>query len=469
MSLRALLVLIGAFLCLAIGVGLYVAGHEPGPVLKVARPDAVGQSGLVFDASVDTLGSRLTRFDVVLEQGLTRHAVFTLASPGDASIVQDTPERTAISTTVPVSALPGLRDGPATLRIDAGRRILFGLREASTTLNRQVTVQLTAPVLKVMSNHHYIRRGGAEAVVYWVTPPDVTSGVMVGERFYPGFEASGVAGGRTTDPSLKIAFFALAFDQDLNSRIRLYARDAAGNASESDFPFRALPAEFATSRVELDDRFLSKVVPAILEATPDFTANGSGSDSLAAFLEINRALRARNAEQIAEFAGDTSPEWLSKGAFARLSRSSSEAVFADHRTYLYGGREVDRQVHLGVDLASTRQAPVTSSQAGRVLLARYLGIYGNCVILDHGMGVQSLYAHLSSMDVEKGDRVDRGEVIGRSGATGLAGGDHVHFTVLVGGTPVNPIEWWDPAWVRNRVERKLVEAGILESARPRSR
>ena len=71
------------------------------------------------------------------------------------------------------------------------------------------------------------------------------------------------------------------------------------------------------------------------------------------------------------------------------------------------------------------------------------------------MGVASLYGHLSSVEVKAGDTVDAGQVLGRSGMTGLAGGDHLHFTMLVGGRPVNPVEWWDPHWIEDRVERKL--------------
>ena len=82
-----------------------------------------------------------------------------------------------------------------------------------------------------------------------------------------------------------------------------------------------------------------------------------------------------------------------------------------------------------------------------MLNASWLGIYGNCVIIDHGMGVQSLYGHLSSFDVKVGDTVTRGQIVGRSGMTGLAGGDHLHFTMLVGGRMVNPVEWWDPHWI----------------------
>jgi murein DD-endopeptidase MepM/ murein hydrolase activator NlpD len=136
-----------------------------------------------------------------------------------------------------------------------------------------------------------------------------------------------------------------------------------------------------------------------------------------------------------------------------------EAGFADQRTYVYQGEDVDRQVHLGFDLASTMAAPVLVANRGRVLHAGWLGIYGNCVIVDHGMGLQSLYAHLSSLEVAVGDIVERDQSLGRSGATGLAGGDHLHFTMLLGGNAVTPVDWWSTQWVQDRVLRKLIDAG----------
>jgi murein DD-endopeptidase MepM/ murein hydrolase activator NlpD len=142
-----------------------------------------------------------------------------------------------------------------------------------------------------------------------------------------------------------------------------------------------------------------------------------------------------------------------------MGNSQVEANFADYRTYMYRGQEVDRQVHLGFDLASTAASPLVASNSGKVVHAGWLGIYGNCVIIDHGMGVASLYGHLSSIEVKAGDGVKRGQQIGRSGMTGLAGGDHLHFTMLVHGRAVNPVEWWDPHWIADRIDRKLREAG----------
>ena len=92
------------------------------------------------------------------------------------------------------------------------------------------------------------------------------------------------------------------------------------------------------------------------------------------------------------------------------------------------------------------------------MLARYFGIYGNTVVIDHGYGLMSLYGHLSSIAVEPGQQVDRAQQIGRSGATGLAGGDHLHFTMLLQGLPVNPREWWDAHWLHDRLKLKLGDA-----------
>jgi murein DD-endopeptidase MepM/ murein hydrolase activator NlpD len=201
------------------------------------------------------------------------------------------------------------------------------------------------------------------------------------------------------------------------------------------------------------------VIPAIAAGTPDMNLSTTPGDLAASFLRVNGDLRRRNAQTIAELTKMTSPEMLWKDAFQALGNASVEAGFADNRTYTYGGEEIDRQVHLGFDLAVTRQIPVLAANTGIVVYAANLGIYGNCVIIDHGLGVQSLYGHLSSIDVQEGARVEKGHMLGRSGMTGLAGGDHLHFAMLVNGQAVNPVEWWDPKWMQDRVLRKIAEAG----------
>jgi len=466
MSLKTILLSVAVLLVVAGGAAYYLAGQEPGPLVTIHGPSVMGRSAdATFDASVDMMGTRLTRIEARLEQAGKQFPVFSLASPGDARFVQETPDRMRMTRAVVSSQFGGLKDGTARLVIAAERTVLFGLRRAESTTFRDVKVRLTPPSITVVSTHHYVKLGGAELIVYRVAPPDVSSGVQVGDRYYPGFPAAGVGASKSPDPTLRLAFFSLAFDQDVDTRMTLVARDEAGNTVLADFDHKTFPDKFARSRVPVDDTFFGRVVPPILQATPGLKMpTGTPEERLAAFLGINGDVRRKNAEQIESIARESGPEMLWRGPFRRMARAASAAMFADHRTYVYGDREVDRQVHLGVDLASVRGAEVTAANAGRVMYAGYLGIYGNCVILDHGMGVQTLYAHLSTMDVERGDSVKSGEAIGRSGMTGLAGGDHVHFTTLLAGRPVNPVEWWDPHWIADRIDRKLFEAGLIADA-----
>jgi len=465
MSLKTILLLVAVLLVVAGGVVYYLAGQEPGPLVTPHGPAALGSGATQLDVSVETMGTKLTGLTVRLEQGNQQFPVFALDAPGDAKFAQETPDRMRLTKPIPAKSFSGLKDGPARFVITAERQVLLGLRRAVSTTVHEIKVRLTPPTLSVVSTHHYIKLGGAEMIVYRVAPPDAASGVAVGDRFYPGFPTSGIKGAKTTDPTLRVAFFALMFDQDTSTPMKLVAHDSAGNSASAEFDHKTFTDRFHRSRVPVDDAFLSRVVPAILQATPDLKlAAGTPEERVQAFLAINGDLRRKNAAFIEATARDTAADMLWKGPFRRMARAASAAVFADHRTYVSGNREIDQQVHLGVDLASTKGAAVAAANSGRVAFAGPLGIYGNCVIIDHGMGIGSLYAHLSKMDVEKGDTVQAGEAIGNSGMTGLAAGDHLHFTTLVDGRPVNPVEWWDPHWIMDRIDRKLFEAGITADA-----
>jgi murein DD-endopeptidase MepM/ murein hydrolase activator NlpD len=301
-----------------------------------------------------------------------------------------------------------------------------------------------------------VNHGGSEMVVYRTTPPGVASGVRVGDVEYPGFPLAGAEAGT---PGIKIAFFALLPDQDLKTRIEAFARDEAGNETKAMFVDDVFEKPIKKSRIEIDDDFINRTVPDIIAHSPELKMCGPSGDLLADFLKVNGELRRTNADEIAAFAKQTAATKLWKEPFVQLGNSKVEAGFADHRTYIYKGKEVDQQVHLGFDLAVTTHVPVAAANEGVVVNASWVGIYGNCVIIDHGLGVQSLYGHMQSFDVKVGDKVMRGQTIGRSDSTGLAGGDHVHFTMLVGGRMVNPVEWWDPHWIQDRVDRKLSDAG----------
>jgi murein DD-endopeptidase MepM/ murein hydrolase activator NlpD len=445
-------------LALVVAVGAWFwAGRSEGPRLELRQPaQYIGQSG-TLELIAEAPGGQFTRLDVSIEQGGRTLPLFSVDQPQPGQVRQDSADRLYVMRPIGKNAVPELQSGPARIVVQAARPVLYGFREAVSETARDVEVKLDPPRVGVLSTIHYVNLGGAEFVVYSTTPADVESGVRVGDRDYPGFPASGA--GITADASAKVAFFGLLHDQDLTTPVQVYARDAAGNEAVAPLGHRAFPKAFQRSRIPLDDAFLQKVVPAIAATTPDMKLSTAPDDLLASFLRINGELRRRNNETIQELARKTAPQMLWSGIFTPLVNASVEARFADNRTYVYDGKEVDRQVHLGFDLAVTERIPVLAAQAGRVLHAGDLGIYGNCVIVDHGLGVQSLYAHLSSMDVKEGDTVTNGQQLGRSGTTGLAAGDHLHFTMLLHGRPVNAVEWWDPKWTADRVTRKINEAG----------
>ncbi|HEY5619051.1 MAG TPA: M23 family metallopeptidase [Vicinamibacterales bacterium] len=458
--MRALLRFLTFLLMLALiagGAAWFWAGRAEGPRIEVRQPDKFIGQATPLDLVIESPGGQFARVEAAIEQNGRSYPVFTLAQPSQANVRQESADRIYVMRPIGKRDVPELQAGRARLVVRAARPVLFGFREAESEVSRDVEVRLEPPRVAILSTFHYINHGGAEFVVYRATPADVESGVHVGDQIYPGFPASGA--GIRADDSTRVAFFALLHDQDLKAPVSIYARDAAGNESSTPLDHMPFAKPFARSRIEIDDVFLQRVVPSIAAETPEMQLSTAPEDLVASFLRINGELRMRNNQTIADVARKTAPEMLWKDAFQPLGNAAVESRFADNRTYFYKSKEIDRQVHLGFDLAVTQRIPVVAANNGIVLFAGYLGIYGNCVILDHGLGVQSLYAHLSSMDVKPGDRVEKGRQLGRSGTTGLAGGDHLHFTMLVNGRPVNAVEWWDPKWMQDRVLRKIAEAG----------
>jgi murein DD-endopeptidase MepM/ murein hydrolase activator NlpD len=431
------------------------AGNAPGPSLQFLQPTVVGRLGeLVLE--IESPAGELNSLEVTLDQGDQSFTVFDMGA-GDAGLEREGDDRLYLRQPLGREQYETLKQGEATLTAHAVRPVLFGYREAESEVSHSFDVNLRPPIANVQSQFHYINHGGSEMVVYRVSPAPARSGVRVGDDEYPGYPAAG-AGIAGADDTLFVAFFALTWDQDLNTPINVFAVDELGNESSAQFDKRRFEQEFRHSTINITDDFLERVVPPILQNTPEFEVDDP-TDLVAAYVQINSEMRRENDAYIASLAEKTSPEILWDGPFLQLINTAVESGFADQREYVYKGQVIDHQTHLGFDLASVAAAPVTAANSGVVVHAGWLGIYGNCVIIDHGMGLQSLYAHLSSIEVGVGDPVDKRQELGRSGSTGLAGGDHLHFTMLLNGQAVSPIDWWSSQWVEDRILRKLREAG----------
>jgi murein DD-endopeptidase MepM/ murein hydrolase activator NlpD len=302
------------------------------------------------------------------------------------------------------------------------------------------------PAVTILSTAHNINQGGAGLVVYTVSEPVEKTGVTVGELFFPGHrQASGTY----------LCLFAFPHDMKPATFVpKVLATDAAGNERLAGIYYHLNSKPFPTDRIEVSRNFLeSKIVPDFQHYYPAIT------DPMELFLKVNREMREQNTDALLDFGQQTTGQPLWNGVFMRQPNAAVPGFFAQARTYYHAGQAIDRQTHLGIDLASTAQAPVPAANAGAVVFADELGIYGNCVVIDHGLGLQTLYGHLSQISVQKGETVSKGQIVGRTGATGMAGGDHLHLSVLIAGQQVNPLEWWDPNWLKNNISDKLALAG----------
>ncbi|MBW1821881.1 MAG: M23 family metallopeptidase [Deltaproteobacteria bacterium] len=340
----------------------------------------------------------------------------------------------------------GITDGRAVFRMVVWDYSWRGWFHGNRTyLEKDINIDTKPPELEVLSMSHNINQGGAGLVIYRISEPCRRSGAYVGGTFFPGFS------GYFKDTNLLMAFFALSHLQGPGVEIFIKAVDNAENMARAGFLHYINKRKFKNDVIKISDRFLNWKMPEF--AVP--AQQKSKISMLDRFLEVNRKLRKENFKIIKEIAKKSENVLYWDGAFSRLPNSARRAGFGDRREYKYKARIIDHQVHLGIDLASIAHSPVPASNRGKILFAGPLGIYGKTVIIDHGFGLMSMYSHLNGFNVKKNQLVSRDDIIGSTGTTGLAGGDHLHFGILVHNTFVNPIEWWDAAWIKNNITNKI--------------
>lgn len=362
-------------------------------------------------------------------------------------VSRDFPAGTA--TTEEAISLGGanLQEGPFEVRITAVDHSPFRFGKGNA-LEKVLAFEYDnkPPAVTILSTAHNINQGGAGLVVYSISEAVEKTGVSVGGLFFPGHR----------QPSGNyLCLFAFPHDMNPTAFVpKVLATDPAGNERLAGIYYHLNPKPFPTDRIEVSQRFLEgKIVPDFQHYYPDVT------DPLELFIKVNREMREQNIRALFGFGQQTAERPLWEEVFLRQPNAAVPGFFAQARTYYHAGQIIDRQTHLGIDLASTAQAPVPAANAGTVIFAEELGIYGECVVIDHGLGLQTLYGHLSQIAVQAGDTVSKGQIVGRTGATGMAGGDHLHLSVLIAGHQVNPLEWWDPNWLKNNISEKLIQAG----------
>ncbi len=417
---------------------LTVGENDPPRIVVEGDPVMIGKQKLLTAAFSDR-GTGLRHTEIVITQDSRPRLVSSIDYPEKG--VRDKP----VSVAVDAAALK-LHDGPATLTITA---VDYSLWKNRTVVERPASIDFLPPQIFQLNPANHINPGGACVVAYRLSETASTTGVQAGNLFYPASPVT-LAG----KPGY-VAYFALPLDAIQSSpQIRIMARDQAGNETVSGIPTLILKRKFRSDTMVLSDAFLGQKMPEFQASTPLLR----GKTPIETFTYVNTQLRADNLQTIQSVCKKSEPRQLWQDTFLRMKNAAPMALFGDRRTYFYGGKAVGDSVHTGVDLASLAHAPIEAANAGVVRFTGELGIYGNAVIIDHGLGLATLYAHLSAIQVRPEQTVKRGEIIGSSGATGLAGGDHLHFGVAINGQFVDPREWWDPHWIEDNVTKKMAAA-----------
>ncbi len=419
-------------LCVGGGLAYFLMKDMEGPSIQISPDNGRASASQSITVSLHDEGSEVKSVSVsVRKNNVSTHL---------ANQTFDPPTKNAEFTFNFEDAK--LRDGAFELEIKATDTSMAGFGKGnSTTRLFPMRYDSIPPRLSVNTVPPYIYRGGAGCIAFTANEELAGAGVKVNDHFFPAYlQKNGEY----------ICFFAFPYNVEMKDyNPQIVAQDLAGNVSSARLAHYPLARNYGSDTINLSNNFLES-------KDGEFTALVQGNMTpLERFLLVNGEIRRECDAKLLELGQKSVNAMLWKGIFMRLPNASSPAGFAEFRSYMYNGQLVDQQTHLGADLASLRQAPIPAANDGVVIFTGYLGIYGEMVMIDHGMGVQTLYSHMSNIHVNVGDTVTKGQTIGQTGATGMAGGDHLHFGVYISGFPVDPKEWFDAQWIKDKVTDRL--------------
>ncbi|MDH3390190.1 MAG: M23 family metallopeptidase [Desulfobulbaceae bacterium] len=432
------LLLIGAT---AIAFYLYFEREKP----QMSFHGDITTFGLSKEVKFTVTDSRsgISLVEILLSQGTKSAKVYEKEFSRQGFFEHNGPKQIEEVVTLESGTL-GFKDGTAELQVTVRDFSYWNWMTGNeTVMTYPVTMDTRPPKISILHSTRYVNPGGSGMVVYKIDDTVEKHGLTVNGHFNPGFPVS------AEDDSRYVAYFGLNYDTEKIDKAIISATDIAGNTGNAAFGMILKKQTFKKDQINISENFLNLKIPEFSQEYPQL----SGS-LVEQFIYMNSKVRKENYDAIVQACSNPSPSRLWHGKFGRMA-GSRMAGFAEHRTYYYNNTEIDQQVHLGVDLASIKRAEIKAANRGNVAFAEYLGIYGNSVILDHGQGIFSLYSHMSQIDVAVGELIDKGSVIGLSGNSGMAGGDHLHFSILINGIFVTPLEWWDLQWLQMNIEDVL--------------
>lgn len=360
----------------------------------------------------------------------------------------------------------GLRQGDVRISITAFDR---SFRSNGKTENIDLVVDYSKPKIEVLTTQHNAIVGGAELTFYQLDQDkDVSSGLRAGGGWlFPGFLAKEFDTEFASRPKVFFSLFAvpLEFRPD-EDQLQIFAKNHVGNLTLASLFYRAKDVGNKKRKIKLDQEYLEGTVTklakeyqksrsAVSGTTADINLEGSSStDLVGRFQAVNNDYRDWLEESIRPLFQRPRRHKLWQGKFLPFP-GITKATFGDQLLYTFNDLDAGQSTHLGVDFSLDRNAEVRAANSGVVIFSDVFGVYGNTIIVDHGFGLYSLYAHLAKNNVSEGTQLQKGEIVGIVGSSGLSPDEHLHFEIRVHGVPVNPYEWWDENWIEGHIEHKI--------------
>ena len=307
-----------------------------------------------------------------------------------------------------------------------------------------IKIDSKKPELFPLITSYGINKGGAGLAIFKATDENLKK-LYIETNFGKEFKPT---------PFYKKGYYAVLLAWPTTQKrfsAKIVAIDKAGNKSRSRLSFFLKNRKYKTSTIKASDRFVNGKISDLAEDRPEETKDLTPAQKLN---YINAIYRKENNKLIKKLTSKVDQNLLTDfklEPFYPLKNGKVVGTFGDHRYYSYRGTVVSEAYHLGIDLASTKMADILSTNKGVVVFANYNGIYGNNLIIYHGLGLYSLYGHCSNIFAQKGEIVKPWQVVAKTGATGLALGDHLHFSILVQGIFVRPAEWMDSTWLKTNI------------------
>ena len=421
------------------------------PEFEREKPTVESQNNLFWNRKdplkvelKDNIG--LKSFELTLSDGVKSIIV------GQGTFEVNTKEKTLL-VKYPKSKVLNPKAKKLTLKVTVTDKSLWNMMQGNTNEKTiDINVDYKRPNVNILANSYSITQGGSALVVFQAHDENL-------EKLYIEADGEKFKVQPYKEEGYYAALIAWPFQQD-DFKAKIIAIDAADNKRMVDIPFYIKQHKYRISWIQARDKFIDGKITDLASSNPDYASIDDRIEKLRA---INETMRLKNEELIhtlsKSLSSDTLESWKIQ-KFYPLKNGKRVASYGDERHYYYKSKnnEVSHSYHVGYDLASTKMATIRSSNVGKVVYASDNGIYGNMPMIDHGLGLYTLYGHCSQLLVNEGDEVSAGQAIAKTGMSGLALGDHLHFGMLVQGIEVRPVEWFDQSWIRKNIDNVFKEA-----------